>query len=359
MKIKSKLFSVIFGTMLLIAVFALSVSAETPRGPSYDESHVDNGCCTVGSSGLNHYTEGYDDGYVDGKNSQQSTIDSMQSTIDSLKGNAGDNSDDEKPDDGNGGGGTSGGIGEGDESDEKPDDGNSGGGTSGGIGEGDESDEEADEEAYINYWKQKYLELYEEHEILLEVAARYKVHFDEANNRIVALGGDVVNDPLQGELEWTTVFDDVQKREAIDEYLNSEEYLEGQSIRETLIISNYKGSEEYQNNMQQQYILGAEIATEEMYNSAYAEAYDTVYSLGLADGYASYTGTEQYTKTLNKAQQSAYEQGYTEGYNLGSENSSEYEYDLTTIISLIIGVVALGGVLLAVALFTKKKKHRR
>ena len=377
MKRKSKLFSAILGVTLLIVVLALSVSADTvSRGPNYDESHVDSGCCTVGSSGPNHYTEGYDDGYQDGKDSQQSKIDSMQSTIDSLKGNAGDNQDPEGGENQNpeGGGNQNpeggenqnpeGGDNQNPEGgDNQNPEGGGNGSSGGGIGEGEESDEEADEEAYINYWKKLYLDKCESYNTMLEWCAMYKLYFDEANRRISVLGGDIIGDPVFEDyiLEWQTVLTDVDKRMAIEEYLQSDEYLAGESIKQTLIISNYKGSEEYQNDMQNQYILGTEIATEEMYNTAYAEACDVAYSLGLADGYASYTSTNQYVNTLNNAQQKAYEKGYNEGLgsNGNSSSSTSYEFDITTILSLTIGVGALVFVLLGIAVITKKKKHKR
>lgn len=352
-KSKNKILTLFISVALLICVFALSVFAEdtttdsptdSGRGANYDESHVENGCCTtVDSEGVssNHYETGYDDGYTDGyadgKESQQSTIDSMQSTIDSLKG---ENSGEDNPDDSTGDG--------------------SSGGSDSGIGEGEEEPEEpTDEEAYINYWKNKYLETLELYDGMADIAAKYKITFDEANRRIEALGGETVTDPLDGDLgEVTFTIEDAEKQLAIDEYLQSDGYLDQQAEKQIIIISEYKGSDEYKEALNTQYLLGTSVATEEMYNTAYAEAYDAVYALGVAEGYSNYMGTKQYTSTIELAQSTAYEQGYLDGYDYGNENSTSTEYDLTPVISLMIGFVGLMFVLVLVAKLTKKRRRK-
>lgn len=353
MKSKRTILS-LFIVLMLVVVFALSVSAaevvDNPpqRGPSYDQTHVDSGCCTDSATGQNHYDIGYNDGfydgYIEGEDSKQETIDSMQSTIDSLKGELdtdvkpGDTENPDVPD--------------------TPDEPNDEGGDNG---------SEYWKQKYlaavkeIEIWQGKYLEVNELYDLTRNYLARYMLYYEEANNYIELLGGDRMNDPIDDE-EFEVHFDytltDAEKEIAIQEFLNSEEYMDKITVERTIFLTEYKGSEEYQNAMKEQYILGTNVATEEMYNSAYAEAYDAVYSLGMSDGYANYMSTAQYKNTLNNVQQKAYEQGYTEGYDVGNDGLTNDE-GVTTVIALLVGVGGLIFVLFIVTYVTKKKRRKR
>ena len=345
MKRKKKILISIVSALVCVVMLACVVLATTTdvfeKGANYDPIHEENGCCTVGSDSEPHYVKGYKDGLLDQQDKldeKDNTINEQQATIDSLKEelNKDDSSGEENP--------------ENPENPETPED--------------PEEPENPDD----NYWKQKYQEtlaLYNEecqrYDNMLTIAAEYLACLQEANRRLEALGGETVTDPVfDGEFDYDvtseTIVNDSFKQSAINEYIASEEYQATQAQTIVVAVQEFKGSDEYKTDLNNQYQLGYDVAYDSAYNSAYNDAYDAIYNLGVADGYAEYMGTKQYKATLNAQKQGAYEIGYTEGYTAGESNSTDF--DMTTFISLIaaIAFLSVGALLITTKL---KKRNRR
>lgn len=338
----------VISSLLIIVMLALAVLAATndtfEKGENYDASHEENGCCTLDSGTEPHYVTGYKDGLADQQekiDTQQSTIDTQQSTIDSLKqelnnDEPGDTEEPNEPD-----------VPDTPEDPESPDD-----------SSGNGSDSE---------WKQKYMQLLSlynekatETEAYKLIAAEHIALVQEANRRLESLGGEPVPDPVYDyefdyEVTRDVIIEDFDKQGAVNEYLSSDEFKSSQTQNILVALEEYKLSDEYKSTMNNQYQLGFNSAYDSAYDTAYAEAYDVVYKIGVADGYAEYSSTEQFKKIVNSQRDGAYAQGYKEGYDFGKNNT--VEFDMTTLISLIVSIVLLSILSVVLTSFVKKKRR--
>lgn len=386
MRLRKKVLIAVVSCLLCIAL-TVSVLAVSGVGSSFDESHSADSCCSP-DGGEPHYNMGYWDGVADANGlveSMRQTIDSLQKELDGMDSSPDDSTESSETDssestdnsnaDNSGSNDSSNTDNSGTDnpgSNDSSNTDNSGTNNSGSDdsdntdNSGNDSssdDSSSDEPNNDDYWKRKYLNAQSMLDEATWLLAEFHICLSEANTRLEILGGEPVMNPTEGAIEdikFTTIAD-AEKAIVIAQYLASEEYVTQQVLREEIVVSEYKGSEEFKEALKEQYELGTQVTTEQIYNSAYAEAYDIVYSLGVSDGYANYTGTEQYANTLNKAQQSAYEQGYNDGYDSSNTTTStkSEEIDMTSIIAMIVGVIGLLIVFVIVINITKKKRRKK
>ncbi len=309
---------VVFLFVLSFAIIAAS-NSNAIRGENYDTTHENNGCCTAGSDEP-HYNYGYEDGWTDGYNTQQSTIDSLLGELN------------------------------------KPSDPGDGSQNPGGDGDNlTDSEWEKRYYALLSLYNSKSLE-YEEMNAL---AAEYVSCFLEANSRLD--DNQKVNEPvLDGKGDYTSgdILSQNEKNQVINNYLTSSEYKEIETQVKVIAISEFKGSQEYEDILTEQLSAGEQLG----YQTAIDELYDVVYNIGVSDGYSAYMGTTQFEGVLNANRQSAYELGVKDGYEQSkqsSTNTTTTTFDLTTLLSLIIAIVGLLIFSVFVTAWSKKKRNKK
>ena len=118
----------------------------------------------------------------------------------------------------------------------------------------------------------------------------------------------------------------------------------------------YKASDEYIKELDARYTAGVKSSYDAAYNLGYRDASEQVYVKGVSEGYANFRETEEYKNTLQAQYDGGYGEGYAEGVNDAAgidTDSSESSVDVSSLITLVISVVALSAVVVFV--FTNKK----
>ena len=272
--------SVVVAALLLsFSIFAAEGIFE--KGPHYDESHDNYNCCTVGSDETPHYDYGYQDGWLDGYDKQQPTIDSQQDTINSQQATIESLMNELNQD-----------------PPQNPDDPNNPPEDSG------ENPENPDNPSSDDEWKKKYYELLvmyqdkvNDFEQMTEMAANYVVAFQGANQVIADLGGQQVSDPYED--------------------LNGEEPYYGKQLVEVVRVG---AVQDFANSMES--ILNGdskpvEGSTEAQLAEAINNSVNSAFSDGLAAGANQYKGSKEYETALNSEYEAGSRAGQTVGYTLG------------------------------------------
>ena len=312
---KKKKFLIILSVLLLLSVsltvviFAKTSEEAFNYGERFDNSHAQNHCCTAGSDEP-HYNYGYEDGWMDG-------YDTQQSTVDSLLGELGNQ---DVPGDG---------------------------------GNGNLTDSE---------WKQKYIQLlamYNEKctdfDEMTAIGAEYVNALVEANGRIEGLGGTKVDEPvLDGKNDYSsdTIIEESIKQSVINNYVTSNEFQIVINSHRESAVAEYKTSEEYKDTMKEYERIG----TEHAYEIAKEELYDSIYNVGVADGFTQYAQTEQYQAMVIELQESAYNRGALEGYEQGKSDS--VTFDVTEFVSVVLSLIGTSVISALILRFVKKRRKK-
>lgn len=306
---------------MLIAVFIIiSVASETIEyGARFENTH--DSCCNTDGNGP-HYVEGYTDGYLDGYDKQQETIDSlraeletMQSTIDS-QANYIDAQHElivQKSQT-----------------------------ISSLSSELTEASEKIDKLEYDNmYLDEERKKAYEARANATTLAGNYMVALEGANQIIQQYGGTPVPNPESNS----------------DAFLGSQIFLEYNVMIGDAAVEEYKGSNEYLDELSRQMQMGLDSAFSSAYEMAYRDCIDSVYAKGKTDGYASYMGSREFENFITELKTTEYEKGCLDGYEDGKKDGGN-NYDFKTIISLVLVVAFLCIVSVVASLIIKRKKNK-
>ena len=121
----------------------------------------------------------------------------------------------------------------------------------------------------------------------------------------------------------------------------------------------YKGSDEYQSALQAQYMSGVDAGYQSGYNTGYSEAEQAVYSKGVAEGFVDFRESSEYKATLQSVYDGAYNEGYADGANDGQSATESDGPNWSSIITLAIGIITIGGLFLFVSIPKKKERKRK
>ena len=321
---KKKILIITLTVLALIAIFvtiAVAVeSAQIEYGVRFENTH--DSCCNTDGNGP-HYNEGYTDGWLDGYDYQQYTIDSlraeletMQSTIDS-QAHYIDVQDEQIKQQSN---------------------------TIITLdSELAEANVTIDSLEYKNmYLDDERLKAYEARANAVTLAGNYMVALEGANQIIQQYGGTPVPNPESNE----------------NAFLGSQIFLEYNVMIGEAAVEEYKGSNEYLDELSRQAQLGLGSAFESAYDMAYRDCVDAVYLKGKTDGYASYMATDEYKGFIEELATTEYQKGCLDGYEEGKAAGS-VKYDYKTIISLVLVIISMCFVSLAVSLVIKRLKSKR
>ncbi|MBQ2809672.1 MAG: hypothetical protein IJF11_02135 [Clostridia bacterium] len=123
-------------------------------------------------------------------------------------------------------------------------------------------------------------------------------------------------------------------------------------------VTEYKSSQECEDNLYAQYESGVSAGFESGYTQGYNDATDIQYDKGVADGLASFRDGAEYKATL----QAQYDGGYNSGYNDGSADAlngvENNGADWSTIVSLVLTILSAGLIFVFVSI-RKKGKNRK
>ena len=311
---KKKILIVLSTLLVLCVVLSIVIFAKTSDeafeyGDRFDNAHGNNTCCTAGSDEP-HYNVGYEDGWKDGYDSQQSTVDSL--------------------------------LGE--------------------LGNQDTPGDTEDGDLTESEWKRKYTQLLAmyndkctDFDEMTAIGAEYVNALNEANGRIESLGGNKVDEPvLDGKNDYSadSIIEESVKQNVINNYISSNEYQIVINSHRESAVNEYKTSDEYKDTMKEYERIG----TEQAYEIAKEELYDSIYNVGVADGFTQYAQTEQYQVMINDIQQKAYNTGAIEGYEQGKADSTTF--DVTEFVSVILSLIGTSVISALILRFVKKRRKK-
>ena len=140
------------------------------------------------------------------------------------------------------------------------------------------------------------------------------------------------------------------KLEGVEEFKNSEEYVNSLDFAKTSGVEEFKSSEEYSNILNFAKTSGIEeFKNSTEYNEALLSKYNEGHSVGTSSGITAYKSSSEYKTALSDK--------YDEGYDVGfSEGEKSFDFG-----PIIVGILVLSSIAIGLIIYNQKrrKKYRR